>query len=120
MMKAILADDNGVMRKAISRLLRDSSGVEFVAETLGFRGLMNLVVEHRPDVGILDLHVHDQAKITIAELISCLDGCPVVAISLRNDKETKARADAFGACLLLEKSLLNAQLVPAIQQCAKQ
>jgi DNA-binding NarL/FixJ family response regulator len=118
--KAILADDAEVMRKAISRLLKDSSGVELVAETGGFRGLMELVVKHRPDIVILDLHMHDEGKVSVAELKSCLNGCPVVAISIWNDKETKARADAFGACLLLEKSLLNDQLIPAIQQCAKQ
>jgi DNA-binding NarL/FixJ family response regulator len=119
MIKANLADDAEVMRKAISRLLKDSS-VELVAETGGFRGLMQLVVEHRPDIVILDLHMHDEGKISLAELKSCLNGCPVVAISLWNDIETKARADAFGACLLLDKSRLNDQLIPAIQRCAKQ
>jgi hypothetical protein len=30
----------------------------------------------------LDLHMHDEGKISLAELKSCLNGCPVVAISL--------------------------------------
>jgi DNA-binding NarL/FixJ family response regulator len=119
MIKAILADDAEVMRKAISRLLKDSS-VELVAETGGFRGLMELVPAHRPDIVILDLHMHDEGKISIAELKSCLNDCPVVAISLWKDDETKARADAFGARLLLDKSLLHDQLISAIQQCARQ
>src|ERR1700722_6962921 len=120
MIKAILADDAEVMRKAISRLLKDSSSVELVAETGGFRGLMELVPAHRPDIVILDLHMPDESKISLAELKSCLNGCPVVAIPLWKDDETKARADSFGACLLLDKSLLNDQLIPVIQQCAMQ
>jgi DNA-binding NarL/FixJ family response regulator len=119
MIKAILADDAEIMRRAISSLLRDSS-VKLIAETDRFRLLMKLVVEYRPDVVILDLHMPDEGMVSLAELKSCLDGCPLVAISLWNDKETKALADAFGACLLLDKSVLNDQLIPAIQQCAKQ
>jgi DNA-binding NarL/FixJ family response regulator len=108
------------MRKAISSLLKDSSSVELVAEADGYRGLLQLVVEHRPDVVILDLHMPDEGIFGVAELKSCLDGCPLVAISLWNDKETKALADEFGTCLLLDKSRLHDQLIPAIQQCAKQ
>jgi DNA-binding NarL/FixJ family response regulator len=119
MIKVILADDAEVMRKAISNLLRDSS-VDLVAETNRFSGLMKLVAEHRPDVVILDLHMPDEDTFRVAELKSCLDGCPLVAISLWDDKETKALADAFGARLLLDKSRLNDQLIPAIEQCTRQ
>jgi two-component system invasion response regulator UvrY len=120
MIKAILAEDAEVMRMAISRLLGESSEVELVAEASGYRGLMQLVVEHRPDVVIVDVHMPDVRRVSVLELKSCLDGCPVVAISLSNDKETKALAEAFGACLLLDKRLLFQQLIPAIQQCARQ
>jgi hypothetical protein len=34
-------------------------------------------------------------RVSVLELKSCLDGCPLVAISLSNDKETKALAEAF-------------------------
>jgi DNA-binding NarL/FixJ family response regulator len=119
MIKVILADDVPIMRRAISRLLKDCSEVELVAEADGYRGLMQLVVEHRPDVVIMDLHMPDEGEVSVAELKSCLDGCSLVVVSVWNDAATKACADAVGACLLLDKRLLAVELIPAIQQCVK-
>lgn len=118
MIKAILADDANVMRTAISRLLKDCQAVEVVAETDSFCGLMRLIAECRPDIVVMDVHMRDEGNVSVAEIKSTLKGCPVVAISLWKDGETKARADAFGACRLLDKSLLATELIPTIQQYA--
>lgn len=107
------------MRTAISRLLKDCPTVELLAETNSFGGLIQLIVEYHPDIVIMDLHMPDEHKVSVAETKSALSGCYLVAISVWNDRETKARADAFGACRLLDKRLLAAELIPAIQECAK-
>ena len=118
MIKAVLADDTDFMRSAISRLLKDCSDVELVAEADSFHGLIQVVAQHRPHVVILDLHMPDQDEVSADEIKSHLNGCPLVAISIWNDEESKARADALGAWLLLDKRLLAAELIPAIQRCA--
>jgi len=117
--KAILADDAAIMRKAISRLLKDCVDLELVAEADSYSGLMTLVSEHHPNVVILDLHMPDEDKVSMSELKSCLNGCSLLAMSVWNDAETKARADSFGAVCLLEKRLLAEQLIPAILHMAK-
>jgi two-component system response regulator DesR len=117
--KAILADDAHVMRTAIARLLKDCPAVELVAESNSFCGLIHLIAENRPDIVVMDVHMRDEDNISVAELKSCLNGCPLVAISFWKDEETKARADAFGACRLLDKSLLATELIPTIQHYAK-
>ena len=119
MIKAILADDAHVMRTAIARLLKDCPAVELVAETNSFCGLLQLIAENRPDIVVMDVHMRDEGNISVAELKSCLEGCPLVAISLWKDAETKARADALGACRLLDKSVLARELIPTIEQYAK-
>lgn len=119
MIKAILADDASIIRKAISRLLKDSLDLELVAETDCYSGLAKLVSEHHPDIIILDLHMPDEDEFTELEIKACLNGCPVLAISVWDDGETKSRADALGAYLLLDKTLLAEQLIPAIQQCPR-
>jgi DNA-binding NarL/FixJ family response regulator len=119
MIKAILADDASIMRKAISRFLKDNLDLEVVAETDSYSGLLKLMSDHHPDIVILDLHMPDEGKFTELELKACLNGCPVLAISVWNDGETKSRADALGAYLLLDKTLLAEQLIPAIQECSR-
>ena len=94
--------------------------MELLAETNSFCGLIQLIVKYHPDVVIMDLHMPDENKVSVAETKSALSGCSLVAISIWNDGETKARADAFGACRLLDKRLLAAELIPAIHECAKE
>jgi hypothetical protein len=61
----------------------------------------------------------DDRDVTSSQVKSCLVGLPLLAISLWNYGETKALADSYGAPVLLDKTKLAYELIPAIKQYAK-
>ena len=60
----------------------------------------------------------DENSITPVQLKSGLMGSRLLAISIWNDDETKSLAKSIGADVLLDKSNLAAELIPAIRNCA--
>lgn len=51
----ILADDHELVRKSIAALLRDEPDFEVVAECSNGREMLNLIVDHKPSVAIVDV-----------------------------------------------------------------
>jgi two-component system response regulator DevR len=116
--RVLLADDSAVVRKAISQLLQSHPEVELVAQASSYREMEQFVSELRPEVIVMDIHMRDGHPTIVSQLKSSLAGTCLVAISLANDAETKALADALGAAMLLDKMNLAAELLPAIKRCA--
>jgi two-component system chemotaxis response regulator CheB len=115
----LLADDSGVVRKAISQLLNGDPEIEVLAEASNFSQAMKLTTELRPQIVVLDLHMCDDDNVTPSQVKSGLEGTHLVAISLSNDQEARAIADGFGAVTLIDKMNLFHELIPAIKLYGK-
>jgi chemotaxis response regulator CheB len=107
----LLADDSEIMRKAIVSILKDDPEIQLLAQASSFIQTSTL----RPQVVVMDLYMADEKDVTPFQVKSCLRGSVLLAISLRNDDETKALADSFGAVTLLDKVALATDLIPAIK-----
>ncbi|HEV7965978.1 MAG TPA: response regulator [Candidatus Acidoferrales bacterium] len=116
----LLADDSEIMRKTIADSLKDDPEIEVVAECDSFAQTMELASKLRPQVIVLDVHMRDERTVTPSQLKIGLIGSQLLAISIWNDDETKALAQAIGATILLDKTKLTAQLIPVIRQCASE
>ena len=114
----VLADDHEIVRKAIVNLLHADPGIEILAQASTFAETLDLVSKLHPHVVVLDLHMKDENSITSAQLKPGLMGTRLLAISIWNDDETKSLAKAIGADVLLDKSNLATELIPAIRNCA--
>ncbi|MDX6710088.1 MAG: hypothetical protein QOH96_1104 [Blastocatellia bacterium] len=114
----LLADDSEIMRNAIVGILEDDPDVNLLAQASSFIQTMELVGTLRPQVVVMDLYMKDEKDVTSAQVKSSLRGSVLLAISLRNDDETKALAESFGAVTLLEKVNLATELIPAIKMYA--
>jgi chemotaxis response regulator CheB len=114
----LLADDSEIMRNAIVSILEDDPDVNLLAQASSFIQTMELVGTLRPQVVVMDLYMKDEKDVTSAQVKSSLRGSVLLAISLRNDDETKALAESFGAVTLLEKVNLATELIPAIKMYA--
>jgi DNA-binding NarL/FixJ family response regulator len=114
----VLADDHTVMRKAIAGLLHTDPGIQILAQASTFAQTLELVSKLHPHILVLDLHMKDEMAMTTAQLNSGLKGSRILAISIWNDDETKSFAKAIGADVLLDKSNLADELIPAIHNCA--
>lgn len=115
--KVLLADDSDVVRRAIRELLEQHPKIELVGEAVSFAQTIQMTNDLKPQFILMDIHMKDQATFTSEDIKTQLDG-RLVAISLANDRETKALADSFGALILLDKMDLAVELVPTIEKLA--
>jgi DNA-binding NarL/FixJ family response regulator len=114
--RLVLADPSDVMRPAIVRLLQEDLRIELVGEATSFAEALELTAALKPDVVLIDLHMRDEGEYLPALIKSqiLLHAKCILAISLWNDFDTKALAESFGAKVLLEKTKLFSELIPAI------
>lgn len=116
--RLVLADDSDVMRPAIVRVLKEEIRIELVGEATTFAETLQLIAALKPDVLLLDLHMRDEREYS-PELVksqAILSTKCILAISLYNDSEAAALAESFGAKVLLDKTKLYSELIPAILQ----
>ena len=107
------------MRKVISEILKNDAEVLLIGEASGFREVIALSSERRPDVVLMDVHMGDEQKIKLSDLKSSLVNCQLLAMSLWTDEETKALAKSLGAVTLLDKANLASELLPSLKLCAQ-
>ena len=116
--KVLLADGSDAMRSVIGKLLNDDPSTELVGEAAGFAQTIQLATALKPDVLLMDLHMSDEREYPPESLrvqLSIEARC-VLALSIWNDETTKALAEKYGACTLLDKANLYSELIPAIKQ----
>ena len=111
----LLADDSEIMRNAIVGILQADPEIQLLAQASNFIQTMELANRLHPQVVVMDLYMKDENDVTPTEIKSSLRGSVLLAISLRNDDETKAIAESFGAVTLLDKVNLATELIPAIK-----
>jgi chemotaxis response regulator CheB len=117
--KVLLADDSDVMRAAIVRVLLEDPSVEFVGEAVSFAETLRQTADLKPDVLLIDLHMPDEhdcpPEFVKPQFLQHTQH--VIAISVWNDEKAKALAESFGARMLLDKTKLFHELIPAIKGC---
>jgi chemotaxis response regulator CheB len=116
--KVLLADGSDVMRSVIVQLLKKEPGIELIGAAASFAEALQLTAAWKPDVLLIDLHMRDEreyppqfVKSQVLQSTEC-----ILAISIWTDENAKALADEFGAHVLLDKTKLYAELIPAIMQ----
>jgi chemotaxis response regulator CheB len=116
--RVLLADDSEIMRKAIADLLKGDPEIEVVAESVGFAQTIEIAAKLHPQVIVLDVHMGDERTVSRAQVQLGLQGSRLLAISVWKDDETKYLAEALGAAVLLDKTKLAMDLIPAIRHHA--
>jgi two-component system, NarL family, response regulator NreC len=115
--KVLLADDSEIMREAIKKLLEDEPRIHIVGEASSFPAAMQLVVDFKPEILLLDLHLpqkRDLLPALVKSQLNCIEY--TLAISFANDEEAKSLAASYGAVALLDKMRLYTELLPAIMR----
>ncbi|MFE7455756.1 DNA-binding response regulator [Streptomyces sp. NPDC057554] len=82
MIRVVLADDEHLLRSAVSALLDLEPDIEVVAEASNGSEAVAAACEHRADVAVLDLQMPDQDGIASAEaIIRQLPDCRVLIVT---------------------------------------
>jgi DNA-binding NarL/FixJ family response regulator len=120
--RVLLADSSDVMRCAIVRILKEEPLIRLVGEATSFAETLELNAELKPDVLLLDPHMHDERDY-LPELVKpphLLNAKCIIGVSFWNDADIEAFAETYGAVTLLDKTNLYSELIPAIKQfCPK-
>jgi two-component system nitrate/nitrite response regulator NarL len=117
--KVVVADDHPMYRQGIIRGLVSSGRIDVVAEVGNGRAALEAIMEHQPDVALLDFKMPDLDGLDVAHAIA-RDGLTtkVVLLSAFDDSSIVYKAMAEGAAGYLTKEADRDEIVNAVVTCA--
>jgi two-component system chemotaxis response regulator CheY len=115
-MRAIVVDDNAVVRELVRAILR-SRNHEVVGEAAGGGTVLKLCADLRPDIVLLDINLNGSNGLEVlAELRTQHPNLPVVMISGEATSSTVAKARAMGAHGFVVKPFNADRMLKAIDR----
>lgn len=115
--RVLVAEDEALIRLDLVEMLREE-GYEVVAEARDGQEAVDLTIEHRPDLVIMDVKMPRRDGIDAAAEIAAARLAPVVILTAFSQRELVERARDAGAMAYLVKPFSKADLVPAIELAA--
>jgi DNA-binding NarL/FixJ family response regulator len=120
MLRILLADDHGVVRRGLRELLEEHDGWRVCAEAANGREAVELAVEHRPHVAVLDLSMPELNGLEATRRIrQAVPETEVLVFTMHESEELVREVLAAGARGYLLKSDAAGQLVPAVECLAR-
>lgn len=117
MIKVLLADDHGIVREGLRRIVEESGDMEVVAEAADGRDALRQVETAVPDVAVVDISMPgiDGLEV-VGRLKDSHPGLPVLILTMHEEAQYIVRAIEAGAMGYLTKQSAPEQLVNAIRK----
>ena len=117
MIKVLLADDHGIVREGLRRIVEESGDIEVVAEASDGREAVLAVRREQPDVAIIDISmpVLDGLEV-ITQLKTEFPEIPILVLTMHEEHQYVIRAIETGAMGYITKQSAPEQLVKAIRK----
>jgi two-component system, response regulator PdtaR len=112
--RAVVAEDEALIRMDVVETLREA-GFDVVGEAGDGATAVNLAVELKPDVVVMDVKMPEMDGITAAEKIGQANAAPVVLLTAFSQTELVERARDAGAMAYVVKPFTPADLLPAVE-----
>lgn len=120
MIRLLLADDQAMVRGALAALLRLEPDLEVVAQVGSGSEVLPAVLEHRPDVALLDVEMPDLDGITVtATLVKAAPATRVLIVTTFGRPGYLRRAMHAGASGFVVKDAPSEQLTDAVRRVSQ-
>ncbi|UCD77816.1 MAG: response regulator transcription factor [Desulfobacterales bacterium] len=117
MIKVLLADDHGIVRAGLRRIVEESGDMEVVAEAADGRETLRLVKEILPDVAVIDISMPGLDGLeVVSQLRVHHPDLPILILTMHEEGQYVVRAIQAGAMGYLTKQSAPEQLVKAIRK----
>lgn len=118
--RIVLADDELVVREALTRLIAGEPNLQLVGVAVDTPGAVALAAGLKPDLAILDVSMPGGGGAEAARNIQLTSpGTRVVALSSHTDCDTVLAMIAAGAVGYVVKGAPRAEIVDTIERCAR-
>lgn len=119
MIRVMLVDDQPAVRQGLRMRLALESDLTVVGEAGDGAAALTLAEEQRPDLVVMDLEMPVMDGITATEeLRRRAPGSAVVILSIHEDSQMRARAEAAGAAAFVAKHEGPEALIEALRRAA--
>ncbi|MFC9833574.1 ANTAR domain-containing response regulator [Rhodococcus sp. NPDC127530] len=115
--RVVVAEDEALIRLDLVEMLREE-GYDVVGEAGDGQAAVDLAVELKPDLVIMDVKMPRRDGIDAASEIAAKRIAPVVILTAFSQRELVERARDAGAMAYLVKPFSSADLVPAVELAA--
>jgi two-component system, response regulator PdtaR len=112
--RVVIAEDEALIRLDLKEMLEED-GYDVVGEAGDGQRAIDLAVELRPDLVMLDIKMPILDGISAAERITSEGIAPVVILTAFSQRDLVERASEAGAMAYLVKPFTKVDLVPAIE-----
>ncbi len=120
-MKVFVVDDSAVIRQRLKRMLADEPKVEVIGEAGDAHGATDAILQLKPDVVLLDLHLLGGSGIDVLQSLKHDQPAPAVIILTDYPyPEYRRMCLEAGADFFFIKSTEFDQVVPALNQLIQQ
>ncbi len=120
-MKVFLVDDSMVIRQRLKRLLADVQDVQVIGEAGEVQEATDAILERKPDVVLLDIHLFSGNGIDVLERLKREKPAPAVIILTDYPyPQYRQKCIEAGADFFFVKSTEFDQVVPALKQLLQQ
>lgn len=120
-MKVFVVDDSAIIRERLKRMLAEELNIQAIGEAGDARQAIDAILELKPDVVLLDIHLLNGSGIDVLEKVKKARPAPAVIILTDYPfPEYRAKCLNAGADFFFIKSTEFDQVAPAISRLMQQ
>jgi len=117
LIKVLLADDHGIVRAGLRRLIEESGDIEVVAEAADGKEALLKAEEQSPDVAVIDISMPGVDGLeVVTRLHSLRPEMPILVLTMHEEEQYVIRAVSAGAMGYVTKRSAPEELVRAIRK----
>lgn len=114
--KIAIADDHKIFAEGIRSVLKEQEWINWVGEAFNIRDAIQLYIDRRPDIYLLDYHFPDGSGYQVAEkVLSQFPEAKIIILSMENDQDIMLECKGLGVKGYIIKNLSSDELIEAIE-----